>query len=215
MQSLLLLAVILVIVYLFAAIPWGLLIGRWNGIDIRQHGSGNIGATNVRRTLGKSWGRLCFFCDFMKGFLPVFVLHAMIVRGWINDPGQLTEALAALVCVAGHMWSIYIGFKGGKGISTMFGVMLALAPFSLLVAGAIWGAVFYASRYVSLASVAASAALPVVALVFSISGLQPLKLPVIVLLFVLGSLAIMKHRSNIKRLLAGTENRFDKKAGKE
>jgi len=208
MRDILLLAAVLAVAYLFAAIPWGLLIGRLKGIDIREHGSGNIGATNVRRVLGKKWGRLCFLLDFLKGLLPILAVQYLIRKEMITDPWQLTEALTALVCVLGHIASVYIKFQGGRGISTTFGIMLALAPWSLVLAALIWGGVFYTSRYVSLASIAATGMLPFLALVLSLTDIQKLTLPVMLLLFVLALLTVYKHRSNIQRLRDGTENRF-------
>ncbi len=197
--------------YLFASIPWGLLIGRINGIDIRKQGSGNIGATNVTRTVGKGWGRLCFLMDFLKGLLPVLIAKKLTMTGSVSDPYQIVIASTALACVAGHMWSIYIGFKGGKGISTTAGLLMALTPYSVLIAGVVWAAVFFTSRYVSLASICAAVILPIAAVIFSVTGVQPQPGTVLGLLIFLAALAIFRHRSNISRLLNGTENRFDKK----
>jgi len=194
--------------YLFAAIPWGLLIGRLKGVDIRQCGSGNIGATNVRRVLGKGWGRLCFALDFLKGLLPVLAVKYLVRHGLLADPWQLAEALTALVCVVGHVASVYLRFQGGRGISTTFGVMLALAPWSLVLTALAWVAVFYSSRYVSLASICATGLLPFVALTLSLTGIEKLTLPVVILLFILAVLTVYKHRSNIQRLRDGTESRF-------
>jgi len=208
MQNWLFLIAVIVGAYLFAAIPWGLLIGRLKGIDIRQHGSGNIGATNVRRVLGKGWGRLCFALDFLKGLLPLLAVQYMIKKGILVDPWQIAEALTALACVTGHIASVYIRFQGGRGISTTFGIMLALAPWSLVLALLLWVAVFYTTRYVSLASIAATGLLPVIALVLSLTGIQKLTWPVMGLLFILAFLTVYKHRSNIQRLRDGTENRF-------
>jgi len=197
--------------YLFASVPWGLIIGKINGIDIREHGSGNIGATNVRRVLGKFWGRLCFLLDFLKGFLPVLAVKLLAVKGIVDDPHLLGIIIASAAAVCGHMWSIYIGFKGGKGVSTSAGILLAVAPLSLLVSGLAWLAVFFAFRYVSLASICAAAILPVMAVVFSSTKIQPLPATIIALLAVLAILTIVRHRSNIQRLIAGTENRFERK----
>jgi glycerol-3-phosphate acyltransferase PlsY len=199
-------AIILLLVYLFASIPWGYLIGKYNDIDIREHGSGNIGATNVRRTLGKKWGRICFFLDFLKGFLPVLAVKLLV-------PEDLSWALpiAAFAAVAGHIWPIYLKFKGGKGISTTAGILLAIAPWSLLAAGISWVIVFYSTRYVSLASIIAAIVLPVCAFLLNYLEISSLPSPVLGILTALSLLAIIRHRSNIKRLLNGTENRFQKK----
>jgi glycerol-3-phosphate acyltransferase PlsY len=203
--------IVIIVSYLFASIPWGLLIGKLRGIDIRKHGSGNIGATNVTRTVGKGWGRLCFLLDFLKGLLPILAVRHLIAQGFIDDPYHIVLAATALACVAGHMWSIYIGFKGGKGISTTAGLLLALVPYSLIPAAALWVIVFYTFRYVSLASICAAIFLPLAALTLSLLNIQPRPASVLVLLFFLGALAVFRHRDNISRLMNGTESRFDKK----
>ena len=197
--------------YFVGSVPWAFIIGKINGIDIREHGSGNVGATNVRRTLGKKWGIACFFLDFLKGFLPVFVLN-MLVSHNIIPKTVLAAVIAAAFSVVGHMWPVFLKFKGGKGVSTIAGILLAVAPLSLLTAGGMWALVFYSSRYVSLASIIAAAVLPVSAFLFShykIGGEVPM--PSLIMLASLSLLVIFRHRSNIKRLLNGTESRFAKK----
>ncbi|MDD3117670.1 MAG: glycerol-3-phosphate 1-O-acyltransferase PlsY [Victivallales bacterium] len=198
------------VTYLWASIPWGLLIGKVHGIDIREHGSGNIGATNVRRVLGKCWGRWCFVLDFGKGFLPILAVRAVIAHGLVADPCGWGVIAAAAAAVAGHIWSVFIGFRGGKGVSTSAGLLLAIAPYPLLVAGAVWAAFFYSFRYVSLASIAAAVILPLAATLFSLAGIQVLPVPILILLTVLAILSVFRHRSNIKRLMAGTESRFER-----
>ena len=195
----------ILIAYLIGSIPFGLLIGKLNGKDIRKEGSCNIGATNVTRVVGKWWGKLCFLCDFLKGFLPVFwVMHAC--------PGDgVTIALTALAVVLGHVFPIYLGFKGGKGVSTAAGAALALSPLSVVIAGAVWVLVFLTSRYVSLASLAAALALPVSAWLLHFFAGFELPLPVGLLLILLAVLTFWRHRSNIGRLLNGTESRFERK----
>ncbi|OGV52976.1 MAG: acyl-phosphate glycerol 3-phosphate acyltransferase [Lentisphaerae bacterium GWF2_52_8] len=199
------------VTYLFASIPWGYLIGRCKGVDIRKEGSGNIGATNVRRVLGKPMGILCFSLDFVKGFLPVFATAALAKKGFFPENNfDIPTVLAAFAAMAGHLWPVYLGFKGGKGISTAAGILLALAPLALFASGAIWALVFYSSRYVSLASICASLALPLCAWGFSSTGCCELSKPLLILLFAIALLSVAKHSSNIKRLLNGTENRFSK-----
>ena len=195
----------ILIAYLIGSIPFGLLIGKLNGKDIRKEGSCNIGATNVTRVVGKWWGKLCFLCDFLKGFLPVF----WVMRTY---PGEgLLIALTALAVVLGHVFPVYLGFKGGKGVSTAAGAALALSPLAVVIAGAVWVLVFLTSRYVSLASLAAALALPVSAwLLHFFAGFQ-LPLPVGILLILLAVLTFWRHRSNIGRLLNGTESRFERK----
>ena len=194
--------------YLIGAIPCGLLIGLVKGIDIRKTGSGNIGATNVTRSVSPLAGKICFFCDFLKGMLPALLIQ-YVIKG---------VPLAAIICgmaaVLGHMFPIYLKFKGGKGISTAAGVAIALAPLPLVTALAVWGAVFYAFRYVSLASIIAAVMLPVSAFIFSLVNTgSPVARSKQTLIFfiVIAILAVVKHTSNIKRLLNGTESRFEKK----
>ena len=149
-------AAVVVSAYLIGAIPFGLLIGFLNGKDVRKEGSCNIGATNVTRVVGKWWGKLCFLCDFLKGFLPVILTMRLL------DPGSgWLTALAAVAAMLGHVFPVYLGFKGGKGVSTAAGAALALCPLAVVIAGAVWVIVFFLSRYVSLASLAAALALPV------------------------------------------------------
>ncbi len=197
--------------YLLGAVPFGYIIGKLNGIDIRQHGSGNIGATNVRRVLGMKWGALCFFLDFSKGALPVFLVKFLLLKYPSCGSPDAIMIGSAFATVAGHLWPVYLNFKGGKGVATTAGVLLALAPLALICSGALWAAVFFGSRYVSLASIAAAAALPFFAFGFSKAGLQNVSMPILVLLFVLAALAIAKHHANIKRLLNGTELKFERK----
>ena len=197
--------------YLFGSIPWAFILGKVNGIDIRKHGSGNVGATNVRRTLGKKWAVLCFFLDFIKGFLPVLVLN-LLYSGNFIDKTPFGVVIIAAASVAGHMWPLFLNFKGGKGISTIAGILLAVAPLSLLAGGAIWALVFYSTRYVSLASIAGALILPVSAFAFSYYKIgNEIPLPSLIMLTAMALLAIIRHKGNIIRLLKGTENRFVKK----
>lgn len=190
--------------YLAGSIPFGLLIGKLNGKDIRKEGSCNIGATNVTRVVGPWWGKLCFLCDFLKGYLPVFaVMHFYPAESWLI-------AGTALATMLGHIFPVYLGFKGGKGISTAAGAALALCPLAVVIAGAVWAAVFFLSRYVSLASLAAALALPLSAWLLKFFAGFQLSLPAGFLLILFAVLAFWRHRSNIVRLLNGTESRFAK-----
>ncbi|HEX7194447.1 MAG TPA: glycerol-3-phosphate 1-O-acyltransferase PlsY, partial [Chthoniobacterales bacterium] len=147
--------------YLIGSIPSGYLIAKSQGIDIRQHGSKNIGATNVLRVMGKKWGYLVFFCDSFKGFASV-KLGALIAAHALLSP-VLGSVIAAIACILGHNYTIWLRFKGGKGIATSGGVVLALFPILVVLCVAvIWFVVFFAGRYVSLASIAAAVALPCV-----------------------------------------------------
>ncbi len=215
--------------YLIGALPFGYLIGRIKGIDIRQHGSGNIGATNVTRVVGKGWGRLCFILDFLKSALPVLVvsylspkdilpdLVALFPEGLqqyskiVPDDIGILPVVAAFSAVCGHIWPVYLKFKGGKGVSTAAGAILALNPLSLLGAGLTWVVTFEISRYVSLASIIAAGSLPVFCLLFKWLGWVNASVPEVILFFLLAILTVLKHQTNIKRLLQGTENRFERK----
>ncbi len=195
--------------YLLGAIPFGFIIARMRGIDIRKVGSGNIGATNVFRTVGKSWGLLTFLCDVLKGFTPSFVFPLIVAKFGEVDT-NLLSILCACGAVAGHNWPIFLGFKGGKGIATTAGALLGIAPAALGIGFATWIIVFPVSRYVSMASILAAIAVPVSGwILYKDNGMA-----VPVFLTIIGILAVVRHRSNIQRLIMGTENRFEFKKKK-
>ena len=210
-MSTVILIAVAIVSYLIGAIPWGYLIGKRHGLDIRKLGSKNVGATNVTRVVGKWNGRLCFLLDFLKGFTPVLVVTLLFKSD--KDMLWIVQITAALSTVLGHMFPVYLWFRGGKGISTSGGAILALAPYSFAVAGVVWIVVYLLSRYVSLASIAAATVLPICA--NSIYLFKPDLYPhspwIIGFLYFISALAILKHSGNIKRLLKGTENRFKKK----
>lgn len=203
MQEFILYFSVISLSYLCGAVPWGLLIGKMHGIDIRKCGSGNIGATNVTRTVGKAQGRICFALDFLKGMLPVLAVKLIF-----DDPDGALIICAFSAAVAGHLWSCFARFKGGKGVSTIAGALLATVPVSCLIAAAAWILVYFIFKYVSLASIAAAVAAPSSALLLDLFRLVPLPASLIIFCFVLGVLVIFKHRSNIKRLLNGEEHCF-------
>lgn len=193
--------------YLLGSIPWGYVFARSKGIDIRQQGSGNIGAANVLRVMGKKWGYLVFLCDFLKGFLSV-KLGSLIAAYFLADVA-LANVIAATACVLGHDYPVWLGFKGGKGIATLAGVVLSLFPPMVFVSfGVVWIAVFLIGRYTSLASISAAVALPIAGSMIDAETDRPLLVGFSVFM---GALAIWRHRSNIVRLLNGTENRFRRK----
>ena len=196
--------------YLIGSIPSGYLVAKSQGIDIRQHGSKNIGATNVLRVMGKKWGYLVLFCDSFKGFASV-KLGALIAAHALLSP-VLGSVIAAIACILGHNYTIWLRFKGGKGIATSGGVVLALFPvLVVLCVAVIWFVVFFAGRYVSLASIAAAVALPCV--VFLATGKNGSDFWILFgFSALIGALAIWRHQSNIGRLLKGTESRFGKKS---
>lgn len=186
---------------MLGSIPTGYLWAKAKGIDIRTVGSGNIGATNVMRILGKGPGVAVLLIDALKGFVPVFCAPRL-------SPELDRSSLQILCCVcviAGHNWTCWLKFKGGKGIATSAGALLAFLPVPLLCALGVWGLVFAATRYVSLASIAAAATIPVATWLFT------REVTLTVFTGVVGGLAIYKHKANIQRLLAGTENRVGAK----
>ena len=198
---------IFVLSYLIGSVPWGYLIARLKGVDIRQHGSGNIGTANVLRVMGKKWGYLVFLCDFFKGILSV-KLGSLIAAYFLVNVG-LGSVIAALACVLGHDYPIWLGFKGGKGIATLAGTVLSLFPPLVFVSfGVVWIAVFLIGRYTSLASISAAVALPIAA---ALIVAETERLLLVGFSVLMGALAVWRHRSNIVRLLNGTENRFGKK----
>ena len=199
--------------YLLGSVPFGLLIAKAHGKDLRAIGSGNIGATNVSRALGKKWGYFCFLLDVLKGLIPMLAAGKVIH----SEPGNIELSMwLAVGCAAilGHIFSVYIGFKGGKGVATSFGVALGLWPYFTIcsvIAFVIWAGVVLVWRYVSLASITASVAFPsmlFLAIVLTpgwdIANLWPLLIAAIVIPVVV----ILLHKENIKRLIAGTENKI-------
>lgn len=193
--------------YLIGSIPTGYIIGRvLKGIDIRKHGSGNVGATNVFRTVGKVPGVIVLILDFLKGFIAVAVLPAAIARVFPDTPmGDSTLYISmGSAAIAGHIWTCFLKFKGGKGVATTAGVMAALFPVIFISGLVIWVIVFVVSKYVSLASIAAAIALPALAI---ITGKD---IKIIIFAAVLCMVGIYSHRSNIKRLIQGTENKIVK-----
>lgn len=181
--------------YLIGSIPTGLLLGKALGVDIRATGSGNIGATNVYRTLGRKVGIITLLGDCMKGLIPVLAAR------WMGLP-DVWVASAGFAAFFGHVYTVFLGFKGGKGVATALGVFLGTSPLAVLAAFGVFAAVLWKWRYVSLSSISAAAAMPLI-----LASID--RRPIIVLLAILiAALIIWKHRENISRLRAGTENRF-------
>lgn len=199
-----------VLSYLLGSIPSGYLIGRSQGVDLRQAGSGNIGATNALRTLGKPLGYLCFSADFAKGFAAVFLARTW----WAAEFGLIPAicgVIAAIFVVIGHNFPIWLGFKGGKGISTSAGIILGLFhPLVFVGAVVAWLGFFFATRFVSIASMAGALALPIGLTVLWAQGIEPGLY--VILGIMMAALAFWRHRSNIKRLIQGTEPKARKKA---
>jgi glycerol-3-phosphate acyltransferase PlsY len=197
-------ALFAVLSYFMGAVPSGYLIARARGVDIRRVGSRNIGATNVFRSLGKPWGVLTFIADALKGFIPA-VLFPVAARGLFGgEAGSGLAILCAMFAIAGHNWPVYLGFKGGKGVATSAGGLLGIAPAAVGIGLVIWTAVFLLSRYVSVASLAVAAAIPVLGWLFY--AREGRLLPAVLTL--LGVVIILRHHGNIRRLIQGTEHRF-------
>jgi glycerol-3-phosphate acyltransferase PlsY len=188
---------------LVGSIPTGYLLGRARGLDIREHGSGNIGATNVWRVLGRNWGLLAFACDFLKGFLPLFLVRVFFFAPATSWVVQLLLVAGGVAAILGHNYTPWLGFKGGKGIATSAGVFAALLPPVLAVAFSLWLVTVLVTRTVSIGSLLAAAVLPLAAAWF-----YPGQWLYLGFAAFAGGLAVWRHRSNIKRLLDGTEPRM-------
>lgn len=221
--------------FLLGSIPFGLLMAKSKGIDIRAHGSGNIGATNVLRVMGKKYGIPCLLLDMLKGFIPVAIAVNLIQitgrpvqvplglpEAWVMElsaadalKAQIAHILTALAAVLGHNYSPWVGFKGGKGIATSAGVLLGLMPFAVVLLLVLWLLLFLTTRYVSVASMGAACALPLLTLWGSWhhGRIQDgtWNKPLFVFSIIIAVLAVWKHRANIRRLREGTENRFERK----
>ena len=189
----------LLLSYLIGSIPSGFLLTKYvMKKDVREYGSGNIGATNVARVMGLKAGVLVAVFDILKGYLGVLVGQAILGSG-----ASAVILLVAIAAIAGHDWSIFLGFSGGKGVATTFGVILRLYPLAFLIYALIWLLLVITTRYVSLGSIVGSMSLPIVVY---FSGFESVHVFFAVLL----SLFVMyTHRANIKRLLNGEENRMD------
>jgi acyl phosphate:glycerol-3-phosphate acyltransferase len=197
--------------YLLGSLPTGYLAGRIAHVDVRSAGSGNIGATNVLRILGKRFGYAVFFVDALKGIIAVRVAIFIAERtGYSGEYLEGCAVLAAVACIIGHSFPVWLRFKGGKGAATSTGVVFALMPLAAVVGLCIWVIVFEATRYVSLASVAAATTLPITVAIFLWAGITH---EVVLLYFSLavGLLVVWRHRPNFSRLRNGTEQRFSRK----
>jgi glycerol-3-phosphate acyltransferase PlsY len=191
--------------YLIGSIPTGILVVKLlKGIDIRQHGSGSSGATNVTRVLGMKYGILVLLVDTAKGFLPVFFLAPWLIHsGYVPLPDVLTKLILGVFAIAGHIWTIFGNFKGGKGVGTAGGVVLAVAPVATIICLCIWGITVGITRYVSVASMVAALCFPIA--VFGL-GMQDISLRVFSIILAL--LIVFTHRQNIYRLSRGEEHRI-------
>jgi len=202
--------------YLLGSVPFAFLIARAHGKDLRTIGSGNLGATNLARAVGRKWGYFCFALDVLKGLVPMILAGALLVNA--DSPAHLAGWLAVgLAAILGHVFPIYLRFKGGKGVATSFGVALGLWPYftiCALVALLVWLVVVFLWRYVSLASICAALAFPVALLLGMLArpDWQAATLwPLLVAAILIPLLVILRHRDNIRRLLTGTEAKIHRK----
>ena len=191
----------LIIGYVMGALPNGVWIGKYfKGIDIREHGSKNSGATNSYRVLGPKYGLMVLAADALKGFLPPFLASQFGVTGnWL--------ILIGMAAIIGHILSFFLNFKGGKGVATSLGVFLFLIPKVTLALLVIFIIVVYATRYISLGSIIAAILLPVLTFISPLNyGIE--KWPMMVMTIIIAIFVVYKHKTNIERLLKGTENKF-------
>jgi glycerol-3-phosphate acyltransferase PlsY len=186
---------LIVLSYLLGSIPSGYIVGTLAGVDVRSAGSGNIGATNVARTVGKRLGVLTLLADTAKGYVPVLLALRIGL-------GPAATAVVAIAAVLGHLYPLFLRFQGGKGVATAFGALLATAPAAALILVPVFGIAVLGSRRISVGSIAAALAAPIALWIVSAPA------PLIVMGATLGALVIVRHHENIKRLLAGTEPRF-------
>jgi len=196
----------ILIAYLLGSIPTAYIFGKLvKGVDIRDFGSGNVGATNVFRSIGKIPGLIVFVLDFLKGFL-VIVLIPMALKEYfavdLADKSFLYTIMLGVAVIAGHIWTIFLGFKGGKGVATTAGVMTGLSPEIFISCFIVWVIVVVIWRYVSLASIIAATCLPIFALIFG------KRIEFTIFCAVLSFVGVYGHKSNIKRLLQGTEKKI-------
>lgn len=202
--------VIILLSYLIGSFPTAVVIGRMTRrIDIREYGSKNAGGTNAFRVLGWQAGIAVALVDVAKGLLATLLI-AKIRIDPVTVNYEIVQVLAGAAAVVGHIWTVLAKFKGGKGVATAGGVLIALYPWAALVCVVIFATVLLTTRYVSLASMVAASALPVILLTFNRFSERDVSHSFIVFTFLVGGLILFKHRANIRRLLDGTENRFDK-----
>ena len=191
--------------YLIGALPFGYLIARSKGIDIRSHGSGNIGATNVGRVLGFRFFLLTFALDFFKGVLPVAGFLYLSTTSSASAAWQFTPELAGLAAILGHMFPVYLGFRGGKGVATTIGVLITLLPMAVAVGLAAWAVGLLLTRMVSASSMMFAVVLAATYFTMSDAPTGSEHLPRTIIVVAIVLLIFVRHRSNLRRIFAGTE----------
>lgn len=207
---------LIIAAYLLGSIPFGLLLAKARGVDLRNIGSGNIGATNVGRALGKKWAYVCFVLDCLKGLIPMLIARLLIK----DEPTAVEFALWLAVgsaAVVGHIFPAYLRFKGGKGASTSLGMVLGLYPYFTIpgaITFAVWVACLLIWRYVSLASIAAATAFPLILVTLiwlNETWLFASLWPLLIAAFLMPCLVVLRHVENIKRILDGSEAKISQK----
>jgi glycerol-3-phosphate acyltransferase PlsY len=199
--------------YLLGSVPFGLIVGKAKGVDPRKAGSGNIGATNVGRLLGKKFFALVFVLDLLKGLIPMLAAAVVLRREMPTRQIYVLWLAVGFAAIVGHMFSVFLGFKGGKGVATSTGVLLGLWPYYTipgLVGALIWIISFKTWRYVSLASILGAGLFPVAYIAIGLAlgwDVFVAQLPLLIFAVIVAALIVYKHRSNIARLRAGTELR--------
>ncbi len=219
------------VAYASGSVPFGLLIGWARGVDLRRHGSGNLGATNAVRVLGKGWGGLCFVLDLLKGFVPVFAAGiALGMFEQVPTSAQATQAAQAAQvaqvwgwlgvaagALLGHVFPVWLRFKGGKGVATGLGALLGVYPtltWPVLAAAVVWIVIATVTRFVSLASMTAAAAIPLMLLAITVLRQEDVAQaqPFIIATGLMAVLVIFRHRGNVRRLIVGNEPRIGERA---
>ena len=212
MAPLLSLAACVAIGYLAGAMPWGLWLGQWfRGVDVRRMGSGNLGATNVYRSLGPALGIATLVLDMLKGALPVWLLGASPLAGAFPGGPEWCRLAVGFSAIAGHVWTVFAGFRGGKGVATTAGVLLALSPLAFLAFAVVFVATVAVTRYISLGSILGAVTFAVALALLSPRGVAS---PTFAFGALVALLVVARHRENIGRLARGEERRFAFRSGK-
>ncbi|MFA5164433.1 MAG: glycerol-3-phosphate 1-O-acyltransferase PlsY [Candidatus Omnitrophota bacterium] len=190
--------------YLIGSIPTSFLVGKYlKGIDIREHGSGNVGATNTARIVGKGWGLLVLAVDILKGLICVTLVAKLFMRWGVPVDANVYPLILGSLAITGHIWPVFLGFKGGKGIATSSGVFIGVAPKVLLIALIIWIIIFIWKRYVSLASIISAVSIPLMASFMAYPS------AFVIISSAICAVTVYKHYPNIKRLVRGEEHAFE------
>jgi len=216
----LILIISIVIAYIIGSVPTSYIFGRLlKGIDIREYGSGTVGAPNTFRVLGKAPGIMVLLLDIFKGTIVVTLVAACYYQLMVNMAGsslsavplswQMFKIVLGLAVIAGHIWTVFLSFKGGKGVATSAGVIIGLDPLTVSIAIIIFLAVFVLTRYVSLGSIIAATCLPVLIVIRHAVVHRPVPIPFLVFSMIIAMVVVYRHKANISRLLRGEENKVN------